>query len=98
MYRIIDNRATGKTSRLMLLAKEQNGIIVCKEPKAMRDKAYRYGITGIDFISYSEFDYDVSRSHSSGTNYNNRPVFIDELDLYLQHLGYNIQGYTISED
>ena len=98
MYRIIDNRATGKTSRLMLLAKENNGIIVCKDPGIMKDKAYRYGITGIDFISYSEFDYDVSRSHSFGTNYNNRPVFIDELDLYLQHLGYNIQGYTISNE
>ena len=35
MYRIIDNRGTGKTSRLLLLAKENNGIIVCKRPDIM---------------------------------------------------------------
>ena len=33
MYRIIDGRATGKTSRLMLLAKENDGIVVCKDSK-----------------------------------------------------------------
>ena len=39
MYRIIDKRSSGKTSRLMLLAKENNGIIVCRNPKAMEEKA-----------------------------------------------------------
>lgn len=89
MYKIIDKRATGKTSRLMLLAKEQNGIIVCKEPILMRQKAYDYGIVGIDFISYYDFnpiyEYD-------------KPVFIDEIDLYFKYLNSAIKGYTISED
>lgn len=35
MYRIIDGRASGKTSRLLLLAKENNGIVVCANPSAM---------------------------------------------------------------
>ena len=35
MYRIIDTRASGKTSRLMLLAKENNGVFVCANPYAM---------------------------------------------------------------
>ena len=89
MYRIIDNRATGKTSRLMLLAKENDGIIVCKDPRAMQEKAYRYGITGIDFISYSQFDFNYRY---------NKPVFIDEIDMLLQYKNREIQGYTISED
>lgn len=38
MYRIIDGRGTGKTSRLMLLAKENNGVIVCANPQKMREK------------------------------------------------------------
>lgn len=97
MYRIIDKKASGKTSRLLLLAKENNGIIVCKNPEKMREKAYSYGITGIDFVSYSDFDYDVSNSHGAGTNYG-KPVYIDELEHYLAFLQYNIQGYTISED
>lgn len=55
MYRIIDGRGTGKTSRLLLLAKENDGIVVCVSPNAMREKSYRYGITGIEFISYEDF-------------------------------------------
>lgn len=39
MYRIIDKKCSGKTSRLLLLAKENNGIVVCKDPQKMRDKA-----------------------------------------------------------
>ena len=89
MYRIIDNRATGKTSRLMLLAKENDGIIVCKDPRAMQEKAYRYGITGIDFISYSAFDFNYRY---------NKPVFIDEIDMLLQHKNREIQGYTLSNE
>ena len=97
MYRIIDKRGTGKTSRLLLLAKENNGIVVCKNPDHMREKAYVYGLTGIDFVSYQDFDRDVSESYESGNTYT-KPVFIDELDSYLKHLQFNIQGYTISED
>ena len=90
MYRIIDNRATGKTSRLMLLAKEQNGIIVCKDPITMRKKAYDYGIIGIDFIPY--------HLYLPNERNNERPVFIDELELYLKSWNKNIQGYTISNE
>lgn len=97
MYRIIDKKSSGKTSRLLLLAKENDGIVVCKNPEHMREKAYAYGLTGIDFISYKDFDRDVSEGYEAGTSYN-KPVFIDELDNYLEHLQFNIIGYTISED
>jgi hypothetical protein len=89
MYRIIDGRGTGKTSRLLLLAKESNGFVVCSDPQAMREKAYCYGLTGIDFISYSEFEF---------THRFNKPVFIDEIDMLLQHKNKEIQGYTISNE
>ena len=39
MYRIIDNRGSGKTGRLMLLAKENDAIIACANPHAMEQKA-----------------------------------------------------------
>jgi hypothetical protein len=89
MYRIIDGRGTGKTSRLLLLAKENNGIVVCKHPEKMREKAHIYGLTGIDFISYEDYHDGY---------YQPKPIFIDELDVYLTFLDYNIAGYTISED
>lgn len=55
MYRIIGKQGTGKTSRLFLLAKEQDAAIICRNPEAMREKAHRYGLTGLEFISYNEF-------------------------------------------
>ena len=90
MYRIIDGRGTGKTSRLLLLAKENNGIVVCKNPETMREKAYRYGITGIDFIPY--------HLYLPNERNDERPVFIDELELYLKSWNKNVKGYTISNE
>lgn len=92
MNRIIDGRSTGKTSRLMLLAKENNGIIVCHNPKALREKAYVYGIIGIDYLSYADFIELMIATQI------HRPVYIDELDNFLLFLNNNIQGYSLSED
>ena len=93
MYRIIDDRATGKTGRLMLLAKENNAIIVCKDPIHMRERAYSYGITGLDFMSYSDFHYEINCHKKI-----NKPVLIDELDMYLKYVEEKIIGYTISNE
>ena len=89
MYRIIDNRSSGKTSRLMLLAKETNSAIACSNPSAMKTKAYAYGITGIDFIPY----IDLFNGHYNGN------VLIDELEEFVK--GYtdaNITGYSLTNE
>ena len=89
MYRIIDNRSSGKTSRLMLLAKETNSAIACSNPSAMKAKAYAYGITGIDFIPYS----DLFNGYYSGN------VLIDELEEFVK--GYTdakITGYSLTNE
>lgn len=89
MYRIIDSRGTGKTSRLMLLAKETNSAIACMNPSAMRQKAYAYGITGIDFISYSEL-FNVEYEGN---------VMIDELELFIQnYIDCKLTGYTLTNE
>lgn len=93
MYRIIDGRGTGKTSRLMLLAKENNGIIVCANPAIMREKAFVYGITGIDFISYEKYLYGEEKNYDI-----TRPIFIDELDQMLKIFDSQIAGYSLSEN
>ena len=92
MNRIIDGRSTGKTSRLMLLAKENNGIIVCQNPTALQQKAYAYGIVGIDYMSYADF---IELMISTQIH---RPIYIDELDDFLYCLNDNIRGYSLSED
>ena len=96
MYRIIDGRGTGKTSRLMLLAKETNGTIICSNPRAMREKARGYGIIGIDFISYNDFLF------GAGADIGN--YYIDELESFISyaqsaaHVRGNFSGYSLSED
>lgn len=90
MFRIIDSRSSGKTSRLMLLAKETNSAIACSNPSAMRQKAYAYGITGIDFISYSDL------FTGSWTEEN---VLIDELEEFVkQYIDANITGYSLTNE
>ncbi len=89
MYRIIDSRGSGKTSRLMLLAKETGAAIACMNPNAMRQKAYSYGITGINFISYS----DLFQGEYEGD------VMIDELEVFIQHyIDCKLIGYSLSNE
>ena len=92
MYRIIDNRGTGKTSRLMLIAKENNALFVCSNPDAMRYKAKAYGIDGIEFISYGEFFHDYRGQR-------NVKYVIDELENFLRSTMFystELVGYTLS--
>ena len=87
MFRIIDERSSGKTSRLMLLAKETDSAIACSNPSAMRQKAYAYGITGIDFIAYSDL-------FNGGYDGN---VLIDELEEFVkQYVDAKITGYSLT--
>ena len=90
MYRIIEGRGTGKTSRLMLLAKENNAIFVCANPNAMRYKAEQYGLSGIEFVSYHDFV----------TNVYDGNYVVDELEGFLSAImGQNkLIGYTISQE
>ena len=90
MYRIIDKRGTGKTSRLMLLAKEKGAIIACSNPNAMKIKAEGYGIVGINFISY--YDY-MNGNYQKGSM-----VLVDELDCFVKSLGHNLSGYSLSNE
>jgi len=92
MYRIIDKRGSGKTSRLMLLAKETNATIVCALPRAFEAKAQAYGITGLKFISYHEF-LDPCYHHTHEEKF-----FIDEIDGLLKRIDGNVIGYCLSDD
>jgi hypothetical protein len=91
MYRIIGDRGSGKTSRLMLLAKETGAKIACSNPSAMAQKGYGYGITGIEFISYKElFNQYLDK---------NDKVLIDEIECFLNSIANGqMIGYTLSNE
>ena len=89
MYRIIDSRSSGKTSRLMLLAKETNSAIACRNPHSMREKAFAYGITGIDFISYNQ----LLNNEYEGN------VMVDEVEMFIQNcINDKLTGYSLSNE
>ena len=91
MYRIIDDRGSGKTGRLMLLAKEMGAKLVCSNPPAMRSKAYSYGITGIDFVSYEDFICGFVGPEDK--------VLIDEIEVFANYFtGGKLVGYTLSNE
>lgn len=93
MYQIIDGRGTGKTSRLLLLAKEMKKPIICANPYAMREKAHAYGIVGVEIYSY----YDAVESDMT-------PFFdgylIDELTAFTEYVMHNnkMLGFSLSKD
>ena len=90
MYQIIDKKCSGKTSRLLLLAKEKNGVVVCKDPAKMKEKAYGYGITGIDFIPYSDL--------FSGLHDNDN-IVIDELANFVAtYVDGHVIGFTLTNE
>ena len=91
MYRIIDSRSSGKTSRLMLLAKETGSMIACMNPSAMRQKAHAYGITGIEFIPYSDlFNGSIDPDDN---------IMIDEIEVFLNnYVDGKLTGYTLSNE
>ena len=90
MYQIIDGRGTGKTGRLMLLAKDTGAKIACANPYAMKEKARAYGITGIEIISYRDL-------MSMGTKHGK--VYIDEMENFVEWCiagNADLQGYCLS--
>lgn len=97
MYHIIDDRASGKTSRLMLIAKENNATFVCSNVHAMEAKAHAYGIVGINFMSYYDF-----ATQTRGADIG--PYVVDEiLTLHNYLLNANggrgeLIGYTLSQE
>ena len=91
MYRIIDGKGMGKTGRLMLLAKENDCIIACSNPHAMEEKARRYGIFGIDFISYWDLIKAPEKHEAFGKH-----ILIDELETFGLGDRRMIMGYYLS--
>ena len=91
MIRFIEQRGTGKTYRLLRMAEMNEGIFVCGSPNTMKRFAESHKIDAekIQFMRYSQL--------LDGTLHGNRkPVYIDELEFFLQHIHPYIEGYNFS--
>jgi hypothetical protein len=91
MFIISGGKGTGKTRALIEKVKAENGVLVCNSPEAMRDRAYSYGITGLDLISYSDF-------YNGNAEEYGKPVFIHDINSLIKYYSHEIKGYSICNE
>lgn len=93
MIQIIDKSSSGKTNKLLLLAKEKNATIVCENPYIMKEKAIRYGLLGLNFMSYGDY-YIQDFNEIINFDY-----VIDDLDCFLRYyFGDKLIGFTLTKE
>lgn len=106
IYKIIEDRGTGKTKRLMAEAYENNGIFVCQNAYHMREKANAYGFVGLHIVSFEEFIENIAPYNMYADvmkqgykDPDGRNIYIDELEGFVNFICFNkFKGYTISKD
>lgn len=87
---IIGSNSSGKTRKMLEMARDDDVIVVCKNPYSMEEKAKSYGIFGLEFIGYD--------------NINNSPIYgkklaIDELGEFFKHCyGAKLNSFTMTVD
>ena len=83
MISISGGRGIGKTKMLLEQALASGGTVVCSDPGALRARAYKYGIVGLNIISYEELREDTEV-----------PTYIHDVNKFLTERFGNVQGYT----
>lgn len=86
MFIISGGKGTGKTKALLEMAKSANGVVVCADPEAMRDRAHRYGIVGLDIVGYGDV-------YLAG-----KPVYIHDVNKFIKHNMPEAISYTLNID
>lgn len=85
---IAGGRGTGKTRRLLEMAKDNNGVVICENVEEMTKRAYRLGIVGIDFMDYRDYIYELVNL--------TKPVYIANINKFLKVVDHDIAGYSLT--
>ena len=88
MVVIRGGKGTGKTKTLLEQAAAVHGIIVCEDPDIMRERAHRYGITGLEIVSYEDCAFKPYL----------KPLFIHDINKFLDYNYRNVQCYTLCDE
>ena len=90
----VAERSTGKTRKIMELAKEKNAVVICKNPAAMERKAAAYGIFGLKFHGYDEMTTLFHEDMLSEDDF-----VVDEVTEFLSYFfAAKCVGFTQTED
>lgn len=88
---IVRENSSGKTKELLMFAKENNLVVICRNAAAMERKAQAYGIHGLVIFSYD----DVVYLYNEGIDFNNHSFVVDEVEGFLSHFfGNECCGFT----
>lgn len=88
MFIVSGGRGTGKTKVLLERVKSEDAIIVCDDVIAMRERAYNYGIVGLNIISYEEY----CRTPSELLD---KSVYVHNINKLLKRINSNTKGYSV---
>lgn len=91
MFIVSGGRGTGKTKALLEKVKSEDAIIVCRDTIEMRERAYMYGITGLNIINYE----DYCRTPSELLN---KDVYIHNINDLLKMINRNTKGYSVCNE
>lgn len=91
MFIINGGKGTGKTKALIERVKAEDGILVCKDTIAMRERAYDYGITGLNIMSYDDL-YE-----SKVDNYD-KPIYIHDINQFIKYSFHEVKGYSLCNE
>ena len=95
---IVGGRSTGKTRKLLELAKEKNALVICKNPAAMGRKAEDYGIYGLKFAGYGD-SLTCLLEDTIGNPLCCEKFVVDETKEFLDYIfAANCVGYSQTED
>ena len=86
MIIISGGRGIGKTKMLLEQAADAGGVVVCSDPASMRDRAHKYGITGLEIISYQDL--------YAGE----KPVYVHDVGKFLCDRFGTVHGYSQCND
>ena len=87
---IIGENSSGKTRKMLEEAKKSGATVICKHPLHMQSKANSYGIYGLEFASYDEFN---------DGNIFVENVAIDEIgDFFAYVFGVELDAFTMTID
>ena len=92
MFRVIDQRDTGKTRKLLEECAKNKGIFICRHPDNIVYKCTSYGIDPTDVISAGYEDYhNVIRGL-----YGKAPIYVDEAERLLKYIIKDLEGYSLT--
>lgn len=96
MYRVIAGNDTGKTRKLLTECGTQ-GLFVCMHPERVADKCKAYNIPIVNAISYEDYLGMLKVDDIYNVN-DDRPVYIDELEKFINYRIPYLAGYTLTND